>query len=94
MPNAATPSSFRQGLQDWLAVAFAELRSVRRLARTWVFLGLGIAVMGTTYTYYSYLHATLASLSGNTLPRFTTAYFKLCAVVLHRGVGFPGIRPA
>lgn len=68
---------FRQGLHDWLAVMLAELRSVRRLARTWVFLGLGIAFVGTTYAYYSYLHAisTFASLSGNALPRFTTPYF-------------------
>lgn len=77
MPSAVTPSSFRQGPHDWFAVALAELRSVRRLARTWVFLGLGIAVMGTTYTYYSYMHATTSAsgLSGTFLPRFTTAYF-------------------
>ena len=77
MPGAVTPSGFRQGLHDWFAVAAAELRSVRRLARTWVFLGLGIAVMGATYTYYSYMHATTSAsgLSGAFLPRFTTAYF-------------------
>ena len=77
MHDAVTRSVLRQGLHEWLAVALAELRSVRRLARTWVFLGLGLAVMGTTYTYYSYVHATSSafSLSGNTLPRFTTAYF-------------------
>lgn len=77
MPGAVTPSGFRQGLHDWLAVAAAELRSVRRLARTWVFLGLGIAVMGTTYAYYSYMHATTSAsgLTGVFLPRFTTAYF-------------------
>lgn len=67
-----------EGLHNLLAVAVAELRSVRRLARTWVFLALGIAVVGTVFGYYSYVHATIsfASLSGgNTLPRFTTAYF-------------------
>lgn len=65
-------------LFDWLAVALAELRTLRRLARTWVFLALGISVVGMAYWYYSYLHATssFSSLtSGNALPRFTTAYF-------------------
>ena len=66
-----------QGLHDLLAVTLAELRSVRRLARTWVFLALGVAVVGTAYGYYSFLHASwsFGSLIGNTLPRFTTAYF-------------------
>ena len=67
----------KRGLLDGLAVAVAELRSVRRLPRTWVFVGLGIAVVGTTYTYYSYLHATSSAsgMGGAMLPRFTTAYF-------------------
>lgn len=66
-----------EGLHNLLAVTAAELRSVRRLARTWVFLALGIAAMGTVFGYYSYLHGTtsFASLSGGALPRFTTAYF-------------------
>ena len=67
-----------QGLHNLLAVTLAELRSVSRLARTWVFLALGIAVVGTAYGYYSFLHArsSFGSLSmGNSLPRLTTAYF-------------------
>ncbi|MYA15494.1 MAG: M1 family metallopeptidase, partial [Gammaproteobacteria bacterium] len=77
MLDTVTPLSLRQGLYEWFAVALAELRSMRRLARTWVFLGLGITVVGTTYTYYSYLHATSSAsgLGGTLLPRFTTAYF-------------------
>lgn len=78
MLDAMTHSRFRKGRQDWLAVSLAELRSVRRLARTWVFLALGISVVGIAYWYYSYLHATSSFSylnSGNTLPRFTTAYF-------------------
>ena len=70
---------FRRGLNNWLAVAAAELRSTRRLARTWVFVGLGFGVMGTAYGYYSYLHSSVSigTLSaGNILPRFATAYFK------------------
>ena len=77
MPGAVTPASFRHGLRDWLAVAVAELRSLRRLARTWVFLALGISVVVTTYWYYSYWHAgsPFALNVGTNLPRFTTAYF-------------------
>ncbi|MDE0193145.1 MAG: hypothetical protein OXQ90_17465 [Gammaproteobacteria bacterium] len=70
--------SLKQGMSDWLAVALAELRTLRRLVRTWVFLALGIVVVGMAYWYYSYLHATssFSSLNaGNALPRFTTAYF-------------------
>ena len=72
MPGAETPSSFRQGLHDWSTVALAELRSVRRLARTWVFLGLGIAVMGTTYYFHSYFHHSFpgAISRWDLLPRF------------------------
>ena len=75
MLGVATRSN-RRG-RDWLAVALAELRSVRRLARTWVFLALGISVVGTAYWYYSYWHAgsALSLTAGTTLPRFTTAYF-------------------
>jgi len=78
MLDVVARSGFRQGLHEWFAFTLAELRSVRRLARTWVFLALGAAVVGTVYGYYSYLHGTasFASLgAGNLLPRFTTAYF-------------------
>lgn len=47
--------SVREGLSDWLAVALAELRTIRRLVRTWMFLALGIVVVGMAYWYYSYL---------------------------------------
>ncbi|MDE0661700.1 MAG: hypothetical protein OXI79_18855, partial [Gammaproteobacteria bacterium] len=70
--------SLPRGLFEWLAVALAELRTLRRLVRTWLFLVLGIVVVGMAYWYYSYLHATssFSSLNaGNALPRFTTAYF-------------------
>lgn len=70
---------FRRGLNNWLAVAAAELRSTRRLARTWVFVALGFCVMGTAYGYYSYLHSSVSTgilSAGDILPRFATAYFK------------------
>ena len=78
MPDVLTHRSSGHGLHHWSDVALAELRTVRRLARTWVFLALGITVVGMAYWYYSYLHATSSSFSlnsGNALPRFTTAYF-------------------
>ena len=74
-----TDSGFRRGLNDWLAVAAAELRSVRRLARTWVFVGLGFGVMGMAYGYYSNLHSSVSTgflSAGDLLPRFASAYFK------------------
>lgn len=68
----------RPGLDAWLAVVAAEMRSARRLTRTWVFVALGIAVMLGTYGYYSFLHARFSSYLmtvGYLLPRFSTAYF-------------------
>jgi len=74
-----TDRGIRRGLNDWLAVAAAELRSARRLARTWVFVGLGFGVMGMAYGYYSHLHSSVSTgflSAGDLLPRFATAYFK------------------
>ena len=79
MRLAIADPGFRRALNDWLAVAAAELRSTRRLARTWVFVGLGLGVMGTAYGYYSYLHSAVSTgflSAGDILPRFATAYFK------------------
>ena len=56
--------SFQQGLFDWIAVALAELRTVRRLVRTWVFLALGISVVGTKCT---------CELDQSIYPRFPSA---------------------
>ena len=70
---------FHRALNDGLAVAVAELRSTRRLARTWVFVGLCIGVMGAAYGYSSYQHGSVsfAMLSaGDSLPRFAASHFK------------------
>ena len=78
MRFAIADPALRRGLNDYLAIVAAELRSVGRLTRTWVFVGLGFCIMGTAYGYYSHLHGSLsfAFLSaGDMLPRFTTAYF-------------------
>jgi len=61
-----------------LAVAASEVRTIRRLARTWMFVVLGTAAMGTAFGFFSNLHASMSfgSLSiANTLPRFSTGYF-------------------
>ena len=79
MRLAITDCGFRRGLNDWVAVVAAEARSARRLARTWVFVGLGFGVMGTAYGYYSYLHSSVSRgflSAGELLPRFASAYFK------------------
>ena len=68
----------RPRLDAWLAVVAAEMRSARRLTRTWVFVALGIAAMLGTYGYYSYIHAQFSAYLltvGYLLPRFSTAYF-------------------
>ena len=79
MRLAIADPGLRRSLNDWVALAAAELRSARRLARTWVFVGLGFAVMGTAYGYYSYLHSSVSTgflSAGELLPRFAAAYFK------------------
>lgn len=62
-----------------LAAAWAELRSLRRAVRTWVFLGLGLAVAFTAYGYYSYLHDAFGfnPNAGFMSPRYTSAYFTI-----------------
>ena len=68
----------RRRLDAWLAVAVAEMRSARRLTRTWVFVALGITAMLGAYGYYSFIHAQLSGYIltvGYLLPRFSTAYF-------------------
>ena len=77
MPGVVAHPNSRQGLHDWLAVVLAELRTLRRLARSWMFLAIGIALVATVFAYYSFIHATMSpSLNaGTTLPRFTAGYF-------------------
>ena len=62
-----------------LAAAWAELRSLRRAVRTWVFFGLGLAVAFTAYGYYSYLRDAVGfnPNAGFMSPRYTSAYFTI-----------------
>ena len=68
-----------------LAAAWAELRSLRRAVRTWVFLGIGIAVAFTAYGYYSYLHDAVGfnPNAGYMSPRYTSAYFTIYLLWLY-----------
>ena len=43
-------------LQEFLAVALAEMRATRRLARTWVFVGLTALIGFATYLQYAFMH--------------------------------------
>ena len=67
---AAHPNS-RQGLHDWLAVVLAELRTLRRLVRTWVFVALAAGLTGSVFVFHSYFHGIGGGVSRySMLPRF------------------------
>ena len=62
-----------QALQGLLAVAVAEMRSARRLARTWLFIVLSVLLSVVAYIYYSGIHGVASGLSasiGVVNPRF------------------------
>ncbi|MCY3621827.1 MAG: hypothetical protein OXH68_08965 [Gammaproteobacteria bacterium] len=75
MLDVVTHSDFRQGLHHCRAVVAAQFRSLRRLARFWVFAFLGIAVIAAAYVYYSYIQNRMPDLDATILPRFATPYF-------------------
>ena len=61
-----------------LVVFAAELRTLRRLARTRLLVAVGIGTMLAAYAYYSYLHGSFSGwslASGNSLPRLSAPYF-------------------
>ena len=49
-------SSRTQSPNEWLAIASAELRTVRRLARTWVIVALAGGLVGSSFYFHSYFH--------------------------------------
>ena len=66
-------------LSPFGAVAMAELRSLCRMARTWVFVGSAIALALMAHGYYSYIHdrAGFSPNAGYFSPRYTSAYFTI-----------------
>ena len=50
-------------LREALAVASAEMRSARRLARTWLFASLALLIGIAAYGYYTVLHAMTSGFS-------------------------------
>ncbi|MXY56276.1 MAG: hypothetical protein F4Y41_07715, partial [Gammaproteobacteria bacterium] len=65
----------RQSLNEWLAIASAELRTIRRLARTWVIVALAAGLVGSAFYFHSYSHHSFpGSVSRiELLPRFAWA---------------------
>ena len=64
-------------MQTFRAVFLAEVRTARRLARTWVFGVLAVATTCIGYVYFTAVHASLSSLlpSVVTSPRFLVDSF-------------------
>ncbi len=61
----------RAGANEWSAVAAAELRTLRRLVRTWVFVALAVGLLGSAFLYHSYWHSLPGGISRIALlPRF------------------------
>ena len=58
-------------MQTFTAVFLAEVRTARRLARTWVFAVLAVATTCIGYVYFTALHASMSRL----LPRFLVDSF-------------------
>ena len=62
--------------REFFTVAFAEMRSVRRLTRTWLFTALSIIIGMALYIYFSVIHTVASSMSASTgllNPRFMMA---------------------
>ena len=65
-----------QALHEFLAVALAEVRSARRLARTWLFAVLVVLAGLVMFFYYTFLHTLgsgAVSVAGIINPRFILA---------------------
>ena len=70
MMSPAPESRWRKGLNQWFAIAVAELRTLRRLTRTWVFVVLAAGLMGSAFAYHSYLQGQPGGVSRiSVLPR-------------------------
>ena len=50
-------------LEEFLAVARAEMRAARRLVRTWFFVGLAVLLGGLSYVVYAGIHGVFSGFS-------------------------------
>lgn len=50
-------------LEEFLAVALAEMRAARRLVRTWFFVGLAVLLGGLSYVLYAGIHGVFSGFS-------------------------------
>ncbi len=50
-------------LEEFLAVALAEMRAARRLVRTWFFIGLAVLLGGVSYLFYAGIHGVFSGFS-------------------------------
>ncbi len=75
-----------------LAIAFAEIRSARRLVRTWLFAGLAVVIGVGFFIFFSFMHGAGSGVSpsaGLLSPRFTASYLGVYYVwVLMTGLIF------
>lgn len=64
-------------MRKTVAIAIAEIRSARRLARTWIFAGLALAIGIAQFFFFSFMHGTASGMSasaGLIAPRFILSY--------------------
>ncbi len=64
-------------MRKTVAIAIAEIRSARRLARTWIFAGLALVVGIAQFFFFSFMHGTGSGMSasaGLIAPRFILSY--------------------
>ena len=75
-----------------VAITMAEIRSARRLARTWIFAGLALVVGIGQFIFFSFMHGTASGMSasaGLMAPRFILSYMGIYYVwVLMVGLVF------
>ena len=91
--ETANPSGGERRLvRKTVAIAIAEIRSARRLARTWLFAGLAVAIGMAQFLFFSFIHGTASGMSasaGLTAPRFIMSYLGMYYVwVLMVGLVF------
>lgn len=73
MPQVTEKQAGPSRRRELAAVALAEMRSARRLARTWLFGALALILGLLSYVYYSVLHGFASGFSGSigvSNPRF------------------------